>query len=129
MISACSVAALASGVLLALSFPRYGHPAVAFIGNQRRRTGFGNQEIGPGNTHFGTEKMLAQHLARLASQCRNIGRRARLKRPPQAKAVGNCVRAATLDRKQSGGRANLADGRTLRFTGVPLGTSELARPW
>jgi apolipoprotein N-acyltransferase len=25
------VAALASGVLLALSFPRYGHPAVAFI--------------------------------------------------------------------------------------------------
>ncbi len=31
MMSASSVAALASGVLLALSFPKYGHPAVAFI--------------------------------------------------------------------------------------------------
>jgi signal transduction histidine kinase len=45
---------------------------------------------------------------------------ARLKRPPQARAVGNCVRAATLDRKRTGGMAHLADGRTLRFTGVPL---------
>jgi len=31
MISAPTVAALASGVLLALSFPRFGHPALAFI--------------------------------------------------------------------------------------------------
>lgn len=31
MMSASTVAALASGVLLALSFPRYGHPALAFI--------------------------------------------------------------------------------------------------
>jgi apolipoprotein N-acyltransferase len=31
MMSTATVAALASGVLLALSFPRYGHPAVAFI--------------------------------------------------------------------------------------------------
>ena len=30
------------------------------------------------------------------------------------------VRAATLDRKQTGGRALLADGRTLEFAGVPL---------
>lgn len=45
---------------------------------------------------------------------------ARLKRPPQAKAVGNVVRAATLDRKQTGGRVHLADGRTLEFAGVPL---------
>jgi signal transduction histidine kinase len=45
---------------------------------------------------------------------------ARLKRPPQAKAVGNVVRAATLDRRQTGGRVNLADGRTLEFAGVPL---------
>jgi signal transduction histidine kinase len=45
---------------------------------------------------------------------------ARLKRPPQAKGVGNVVRAATLDRKQTGGRVNLADGRTLEFAGVPL---------
>lgn len=45
---------------------------------------------------------------------------ARLKRPPQAKAVGDVVRAATLDRKQRGGRVHLADGRTLEFAGVPL---------
>lgn len=45
---------------------------------------------------------------------------ARLQRPPQAKAVGNVVRAATLDRKQTGGRVHLADGRTLEFAGVPL---------
>ena len=45
---------------------------------------------------------------------------ARLKRPQLAKAVGDAVRAATLERKQTGGRAALADGRTLRFTGVPL---------
>ncbi len=45
---------------------------------------------------------------------------ARLKRPQLAKSVGDVVRAATLDRKQTGGRAALADGRTLRFTGVPL---------
>lgn len=31
MLSSSTVAALASGVLLALSFPKYGHPAVAFI--------------------------------------------------------------------------------------------------
>lgn len=31
MMSLATVAALASGVLLALSFPRYGHPALAFI--------------------------------------------------------------------------------------------------
>ncbi len=45
---------------------------------------------------------------------------ARLKRPPQAKSVGNVVRAATLDRAQTGGRVHLADGRTLEFAGVPL---------
>ncbi len=45
---------------------------------------------------------------------------ARLKRPAQAKAVGDVVRSATLDRKQTGGRVALADGRTLEFAGVPL---------
>ena len=45
---------------------------------------------------------------------------ARLKRPQLAKVVGDAVRGATLDRRQGGGRAALADGRTLRFTGVPL---------
>ena len=44
----------------------------------------------------------------------------RLKRPAQAKSVGEVVRAATLDRKQTGGRVALADGRTLEFAGVPL---------
>ena len=44
----------------------------------------------------------------------------RLKRPTQAKGVGEVVRAATLDRKQTGGRVALADGRTLEFAGVPL---------
>ncbi len=45
---------------------------------------------------------------------------ARLRKPAQAKQVGDVVRAATLDRRQTGGRALLADGRTLEFAGVPL---------
>ncbi|HEX7709681.1 MAG TPA: PAS-domain containing protein [Sphingomonadaceae bacterium] len=44
----------------------------------------------------------------------------KLVRPTQAKAIGDVVRAATLDRKQTAGRAALADGRTLEFAGVPL---------
>jgi signal transduction histidine kinase len=44
----------------------------------------------------------------------------RLKRTGQAKHVGDVVRAATLDRRQTGGRVLLADGRTLEFAGVPL---------
>ena len=44
----------------------------------------------------------------------------RLKKPAQAKSVGEVVRAATLDRKQTEGRVTLADGRTLEFAGVPL---------
>ncbi len=45
---------------------------------------------------------------------------ARLKKPERAKTVGDVVRAATLDRRQTGGRVVLADGRTLEFAGVPL---------
>ncbi|MBD3730182.1 MAG: PAS-domain containing protein [Sphingomonadales bacterium] len=45
---------------------------------------------------------------------------ARLAKPKQAKVVGEVIRAATLDRKQQGGRVTLADGRTLEFAGVPL---------
>ncbi|HMT48144.1 MAG TPA: PAS-domain containing protein [Novosphingobium sp.] len=45
---------------------------------------------------------------------------ARLAKPARAKAVGDAVRAATLDRRQTGGRAVLADGRTLEYAGVPL---------
>lgn len=45
---------------------------------------------------------------------------ARLARPGQRAAIGEVVRAATLDRTQRGGRVQLADGRTLEFAGVPL---------
>lgn len=44
----------------------------------------------------------------------------RLRRPTEAETVGNVVRAATLDRRQEGGRIALADGRMLEFAGVPL---------
>lgn len=43
-----------------------------------------------------------------------------LAKPKQAKAIGEVIRAATLDRKEQGGRLALADGRTLEFAGVPL---------
>ncbi|HLV07115.1 MAG TPA: PAS-domain containing protein [Croceibacterium sp.] len=43
-----------------------------------------------------------------------------LARPAQRQAIGEVVRAATLDRKQRGGRVELANGRTLEFAGVPL---------
>ncbi|MEO6152166.1 MAG: PAS-domain containing protein [Croceibacterium sp.] len=44
----------------------------------------------------------------------------RLARPGQRQAIGEVVRAATLDRKQKGGRVTMSDGRTLEFAGVPL---------
>ncbi len=44
----------------------------------------------------------------------------RLERPGQRSAIGEVVRAATLDRQQRGGRVTLSDGRTLEFAGVPL---------
>lgn len=44
----------------------------------------------------------------------------RLARPGQRKAIGEAVRAATLDRQQRGGQVTLSDGRTLEFAGVPL---------
>ncbi|MXO73714.1 histidine kinase [Altererythrobacter aerius] len=43
-----------------------------------------------------------------------------LDRPQQAKGIGEIVRGATLDRKQTAGRVSLADGRTLEIAGVPL---------
>ncbi|MCB2079403.1 MAG: PAS-domain containing protein [Novosphingobium sp.] len=49
---------------------------------------------------------------------KTIGEKA--KRKGQAKLVGDVVRAATLDRRETGGRIALADGRTLEFAGVPL---------
>ncbi|WP_086619773.1 PAS domain-containing sensor histidine kinase [Erythrobacter tepidarius] len=47
-----------------------------------------------------------------------IGRN--LVRPEEAALIGAVVRAATLDRREKGGQVELADGRTLRFAGVPL---------
>ncbi|MGX7925815.1 ATP-binding protein [Tsuneonella sp. HG094] len=50
-------------------------------------------------------------LARITPQLGN---------PKQVKAIGDVIRGATLDRKQTGGRVTLADGRTLEIAGVPL---------
>jgi signal transduction histidine kinase len=47
-----------------------------------------------------------------------IGRN--LVRPDEAALIGAAVRAATLDRREKGGQVDLADGRTLRFAGIPL---------
>jgi signal transduction histidine kinase len=44
----------------------------------------------------------------------------KLVHPGRIRSIGDAVRAATLDRRQSGGRVGLADGRTLEFAGVPL---------
>ena len=44
----------------------------------------------------------------------------RLARPGQRAAIGEVVRAATLDRQQRGGQVQMSDGRTLEFAGVPL---------
>ena len=43
-----------------------------------------------------------------------------LRAPAKARAIGEVVRAATLDRAQTAGRVALADGRTFEFAGVPL---------
>ncbi|HSG33529.1 MAG TPA: PAS-domain containing protein, partial [Sphingomonadaceae bacterium] len=44
----------------------------------------------------------------------------RLDKPERARAIGDVVRAATLDRQQTGGRVTLGNGRILEFAGVPL---------
>lgn len=43
-----------------------------------------------------------------------------LNRPKDVDQVAEAIRAATLERKEHGGRIDLADGRTLEFAGVPL---------
>lgn len=45
---------------------------------------------------------------------------ARLAKVAQAKVVSQVVRSATLDRRETGAKVRLADGRTLRLSGVPL---------
>jgi signal transduction histidine kinase len=67
---------------------------------------------------WGLEDAFLDTHPRIEALLERIG--ARLKRPARAKAVGDVVRAATLDRRQSGSRVVLADGRTLEFAGVPL---------
>lgn len=47
-----------------------------------------------------------------------IGRN--LVNPEEASLIGAAVRAATLDRREKGGQVELADGRSLRFAGIPL---------
>lgn len=67
---------------------------------------------------WGLEENLLDSHPRIETLLEQVARR--LAKPVKAKAVGDVVRAATLDRKQTGGRAVLADGRTLEFAGVPL---------
>jgi signal transduction histidine kinase len=63
------------------------------------------------------EEWLDEH-PRIEDLLERIG--TKLARPAQRQSIGEVVRAATLDRKQRGGRAALSDGRTLEFAGVPL---------
>lgn len=67
---------------------------------------------------WGLDESHLEGHPRVDSLLERIARR--LAKPVKARAVGDVVRAATLDRKQTGGRALLADGRTLEFAGVPL---------
>ncbi|RDC59660.1 Sensor protein DivL [Alteripontixanthobacter maritimus] len=46
--------------------------------------------------------------------------RPNLAKDKQADHIGEVIRAATLDRKETGGRLMLQDGRTLEYAGVPL---------
>ncbi|MEP2736759.1 MAG: PAS-domain containing protein [Erythrobacter sp.] len=46
--------------------------------------------------------------------------RPNLAKPAKAKVIGEIIRAATLDRKEKGGRIQLANGRVIEFAGVPL---------
>ncbi|HNJ48613.1 MAG TPA: PAS-domain containing protein, partial [Novosphingobium sp.] len=67
---------------------------------------------------WGLEEQFLDTHPRIDSMLEKIARR--LAKPVKAKAVGDAVRSATLDRKQTAGRAVLADGRTLEYAGVPL---------
>lgn len=67
---------------------------------------------------WGLEDAFLDQHPRVESLLEQIARR--LVKPVKVKAVGDVIRAATLDRRQTGGRAVLADGRTLEFAGVPL---------
>ena len=63
------------------------------------------------------EKFLDQH-PRIEALLEKLG--TKLQKPVQTQAIGDVVRAATLDRKQTSGQVTLADGRIFEFAGVPL---------
>lgn len=67
---------------------------------------------------WGLEDAFLDQHPRIESLLEQLARQ--LAKPVRVKAVGDVVRAATLDRRQTSGRALLADGRTLEFAGVPL---------
>ena len=67
---------------------------------------------------WGLEEEFLDRHPRIEALLEKIG--ARLHRPAQKQAIGDVVRAATLDRKQTGGQVALANGRILEFAGVPL---------
>lgn len=74
------------------------------------------------NRRFGTvwgldEEFLATHprVDQLLGKMGNM-----LKRPAQIGAISEVIRAATLDRQETGGKIALADGRHFEFAGVPL---------
>jgi signal transduction histidine kinase len=74
------------------------------------------------NARFGAiwgveEQVLASH-PRVDELMRAV--QGRLAKPQQADIVRELVRAATMERKQRGGRVTFADGRTFEFAAIPL---------
>ncbi len=64
-----------------------------------------------------TPELLDQHPS-AGELLSAIGRN--LVNPEDASLIGAAVRSATLDRREKGGQVELADGRSLRFAGIPL---------
>lgn len=63
------------------------------------------------------EALLAKH-PRIDELTQKVA--SRLMKPHQASLVRELVRAATLERRQRGGRVNFADGRSFDFAAIPL---------
>jgi signal transduction histidine kinase len=69
-------------------------------------------------TDWGLETEFLDSHPHVSGFARKIAPRLRI--PGEADAVIEAVRSATLDRRETGGRVQLADGRTLAYAGVPL---------
>ncbi len=67
---------------------------------------------------WGLEESFLDTHPRIDALLERIG--GHLRKPEKVRLVGDVIRAATLDRRQTGGRVVLVDGRTLEFAGVPL---------